>query len=112
MSLQAFVFFSASCTLPAGVGCAVLPFAIHRDKKIWGPDADSFSPDRFLPEHCAARHPCAFIPFSFGARNCIGKNFIYLRVLPHYYCYTIILSKLLNWNVAKPQPRTKAIGTS
>ncbi|KOB72589.1 Cytochrome P450 CYP4AU1, partial [Operophtera brumata] len=61
----------ASCTLPAGVGCAVLPFVIHRDKTIWGPDADSFSPDRFLPEHCAARHPCAFIPFSFGARNCI-----------------------------------------
>ncbi|KAJ0174625.1 hypothetical protein K1T71_009733 [Dendrolimus kikuchii] len=65
----------STCTLPAGVGCAVLPFVIHRLKSIWGSDADDFNPDRFLPENCAKRHPCSFIPFSFGSRNCIGRHF-------------------------------------
>ncbi|KAL0821796.1 hypothetical protein ABMA28_005208 [Loxostege sticticalis] len=65
----------SNVTLPAGVGCAVAPFVMHRSKRLWGPDADCFNPDRFLPEHSAKRHPCAFIPFSFGARNCIGRHF-------------------------------------
>lgn len=63
----------ATCTVPAGVGCAVLPFFMHRSKRIWGPDADIFNPDRFLPEASLKRHPCSYIPFSYGARNCIGK---------------------------------------
>ncbi|CAG9788742.1 unnamed protein product [Diatraea saccharalis] len=62
-------------TLPAGVGCAVATFVMHRSKNLWGPDADSFDPDRFLPENSVNRHPCAFIPFSFGSRNCIGRHF-------------------------------------
>ncbi|XP_039756608.1 cytochrome P450 4c3-like [Pararge aegeria] len=65
----------STCTVPAGVGCAVLPFAMHRSKRIWGPDADTFNPDRFLPEASAKRHPCSYIPFSYGARNCIGRHF-------------------------------------
>ncbi|CAG9111898.1 unnamed protein product [Plutella xylostella] len=65
----------SNCTVPAGVGCAILPFVMHRCKKIWGPDVDSFNPDRFLPANSVKRHPCAFIPFSFGSRNCIGRHF-------------------------------------
>ncbi|XP_060804887.1 cytochrome P450 4C1 [Amyelois transitella] len=65
----------SSITLPPGISCAVVPFAMHRSKKLWGPDVDDFNPDRFLPENCANRHPCAFIPFSYGARNCIGRHF-------------------------------------
>ncbi|XP_041982348.1 cytochrome P450 4c3-like [Aricia agestis] len=65
----------STCTVPAGVGCAVTPFVMHRSKKLWGPDADEFIPDRFLPENSATRHPCTFIPFSHGTRNCIGRHF-------------------------------------
>ncbi|XP_045522476.1 cytochrome P450 4c3-like isoform X1 [Pieris brassicae] len=65
----------STCTVPAGVGCAILPFILHRSKKIWGPDAEDFNPDRFLPENSVNRHPCSFIPFSYGARNCIGRHF-------------------------------------
>ncbi|XP_075980701.1 cytochrome P450 4C1-like [Anticarsia gemmatalis] len=70
----------STCTLPAGVGCAFIPTVMHRSKKIWGPDADSFNPDRFLPENCASRHPCAFLPFSYGPRNCIGRHFGFLAM--------------------------------
>ncbi|XP_012550688.1 cytochrome P450 4c3 isoform X2 [Bombyx mori] len=62
-------------TLPAGIGAVVGPFAIHRSKSVWGPDADEFDPDRFLPERSLNRHPAAFLPFSHGSRNCIGRNF-------------------------------------
>ncbi|XP_059052593.1 cytochrome P450 4c3-like [Achroia grisella] len=62
-------------TLPAGTGAVVAAFAMHRSEAIWGPTANEFDPDRFLPERSVGRHPAAFVPFSYGTRNCIGRNF-------------------------------------
>ncbi|KPI96980.1 Cytochrome P450 4c3 [Papilio xuthus] len=62
-------------TLPAGTSAVVGSFAVHRSKVEWGPNADEFDPDRFLPERSVGRHPAAFLPFSYGPRNCIGRNF-------------------------------------
>lgn len=47
----------------------------HHNKKVWGEDADEFRPERFTKEECDKRDSFAFIPFSAGARNCIGFNF-------------------------------------
>ncbi|CAH2261599.1 jg13658 [Pararge aegeria aegeria] len=62
-------------TIPVGVGAVVGAFAIHRSVDEWGSNANEFDPDRFLPERSDNRHPAAFIPFSYGSRNCIGRNF-------------------------------------
>ncbi|XP_045451149.1 cytochrome P450 4c3-like [Melitaea cinxia] len=62
-------------TIPSGVGAVVGAFALHRSQAIWGSTANEFDPDRFLPENSIDRHPAAFIPFSYGSRNCIGRNF-------------------------------------
>lgn len=60
-------------TLPAGLSVALLIYGMHRNPSVY-PDPDVYKPERFLPEQSAGRHPYAFLPFSAGPRNCIGKT--------------------------------------
>ena len=61
--------------MPAGVTVALVFYAIHHNPLIY-PDPEIFKPERFFPENSIGRHPYAFIPFSAGPRNCIGKLFL------------------------------------
>ena len=65
--------------------------AIHTDPENFK-DPMTFKPERFLQKtnslHGTVRHPFAFIPFSAGARNCIGQKFAMMEM-------KIILSLLL-----------------
>ena len=54
-------------TFPEGTILSVPTYTIHRDKKIWGNDADSFNPDRWL-ERDRATLEKSFNTFSFGPR--------------------------------------------
>lgn len=58
--------------IPKGTEICMSAFAMHRRKEDWGPNPETFDPDRFLPENSANRHPYSYIPFSSGIRNCIG----------------------------------------
>lgn len=53
----------------------VLLPALHRDRKIWGDEAEKFNPDNFTPEREAQLPPNAYKPFGNGQRACIGRQF-------------------------------------
>ncbi|XP_047069799.1 cytochrome P450 709B2-like [Lolium rigidum] len=62
--------------VPEGTALAIPIATIHRDKEVWGEDADEFKPLRFEKGvTMAAKHPKALLSFSSGPRSCIGQNF-------------------------------------
>ncbi|KAF8374288.1 hypothetical protein PRIPAC_80717 [Pristionchus pacificus] len=67
-------FECGSYTLPRGTTVNICPIAIHRNEMNFE-NAQSFDPDRFLPERSVNRHAFDYIPFSAGPRNCIGQRF-------------------------------------
>jgi cytochrome P450 len=48
--------------------------AMHRSVRIWGPDVDSFKPERFMPENVDKLPSDGYRPFEKGPRNCIGQE--------------------------------------
>lgn len=65
---------------PKGTQVLMSISTIHRLEKYWGPDANKFNPDNFLPENVAKRNPFNYIPFSAGVRSCIGQKFAMLSL--------------------------------
>jgi len=86
--------------VPEGTYASIATFSLHRDQRYFSPSPDTFIPDRWLPTSSPEppkltnvgperRHnPDAFIPFSAGPANCIGKNLAYqeMRML---LCYVL-----------------------
>jgi cytochrome P450 len=70
--------------IPKGTSI-VIPFtAIHRDKSIWGDDADVFNPDRWMPDEKSGSTRVTnggvtsnfgVMSFLHGPRSCIGEAF-------------------------------------
>jgi cytochrome P450 len=69
-------------TIPKGTMIFVPIVAINCDETIWGPDVDSFNPDRWekLPD-TASNY--SYLTFGQGPRTCIGRRFaeIEMKVL-------------------------------
>ncbi|KAM4066854.1 cytochrome p450 [Hirsutella rhossiliensis] len=56
-------------------------YTLHHSMDIWGPDADSFVPERWDPRtRLTSRQRAAFMPFSTGPRACIGRNLAELEL--------------------------------
>ncbi|MGQ4387717.1 cytochrome P450 [Streptomyces sp. SAS_270] len=58
-----------------GAWALVLTAMLHRDREVWGEDAEQFDPDRFDAKAVRARPAHTFKPFGTGARACIGRQF-------------------------------------
>ncbi|KAK7034585.1 hypothetical protein VNI00_012216 [Paramarasmius palmivorus] len=65
--------------IPEGTQVHVPPHTVHRNPSHFFPEPENFVPTRWLGSDSTnikrqAHNPDAFIPFSFGPENCIGKN--------------------------------------
>ncbi len=58
--------------IPHGSTLLISIWGMHRGPA-WGPEADRFDPDRWLPERNPPRH--AYMPFAAGRHTCIGMHF-------------------------------------
>ncbi|KZT08063.1 cytochrome P450 [Laetiporus sulphureus 93-53] len=61
--------------IPEGTAVYVPPYALHRDPRYFSPDTNKFWPERWLiiDDPTVITNRDAFIPFSSGPANCIGK---------------------------------------
>ncbi|CAB3222104.1 unnamed protein product [Arctia plantaginis] len=59
-------------TLPAGTSLVIPIHHLHRDPQYWE-DPWTIKPERFLPENVKKRDPNAFVPFSLGPMDCLGR---------------------------------------
>ncbi|KAK3943388.1 Pisatin demethylase [Diplogelasinospora grovesii] len=66
---------------PGGTSLAVNGWVLHRDKDIFGQDADNFRPERWLEdEERAKRMERYMFQFGGGSHVCIGRNLALLEI--------------------------------
>ena len=61
-------------TLPVGAQIAVVPFAMHRNRRFWK-EPERFRPERWLDGETRNLPRYAYMPFGGGHRVCIGNHF-------------------------------------
>lgn len=76
-------------TLPAGTYVQITHLPRHINPAYWGPDAESFNPDREFTDneawggsafHASNPSSARFSPFTFAPRECLGKNFAQMEM--------------------------------
>ncbi|XP_037815493.1 uncharacterized protein LOC119606164 [Lucilia sericata] len=65
---------NSSYVIEKGTTISIPVAAIHYDADYYE-NPEKFDPSRFEPQEVEKRHPCAYLPFGDGPRNCIGSRF-------------------------------------
>lgn len=67
--------------LPKGVEVFFFPYLTHRDERLFS-NAECFEPQRWLGEQAKSSSPesAGWMPFSLGARNCVGSRMALLEL--------------------------------
>jgi cytochrome P450 len=96
----------ASFVIPEGTAVNVPPYTMHRDPRYFSPDPDRFMPERWLAgddDPTFVVNQNAFIPFSTGPANCIGKNvaMLEMRMVLAYAIQTFKISFVEGYNPAR-----------
>ncbi|KAL4987378.1 cytochrome P450 [Aspergillus falconensis] len=85
--------------IPGGTRVAMNPWAVHRDRDVFGPDADTWRPERWLEgEEKAKSLYNSLLTFGGGHRSCLGKNISYLEI------YKLVPSVLLRYEIELAEP--------
>ncbi|KAF7316593.1 Fatty acid hydroxylase [Mycena chlorophos] len=81
VSLEDTTLGSGKYAIKRGTPIRVMVWEMHRDRKVWGDDADEFKPERMMDGKFEALPPNAWQPFGYGLRGCIGRAFAWQEVL-------------------------------
>jgi cytochrome P450 family 4 subfamily B polypeptide 1 len=80
----------AGKTMPPDSRILLIIYALHRHPDMWD-NPEEYDPERFSRENEDKIPPFAYVPFSAGSRNCIGKHFalneercILAKILHHF----------------------------
>ena len=61
--------------IPEDTQVYIPPYVLQRDPRYFPTRPDTFEPERWLDESAyAGQFATAFIPFSFGPSNCVGRH--------------------------------------
>ncbi|GJJ15360.1 hypothetical protein Clacol_009636 [Clathrus columnatus] len=74
--------------IPEGTYIQIHTYSLHRNPKYFSPDPEAFHPERWLEDGYNTDR-AAFVPFSYGPTNCIGKQ-IALLTLRKTICAMIV----------------------
>ncbi|KAK9697645.1 hypothetical protein RND81_08G050900 [Saponaria officinalis] len=75
--------------IPNGTNVWIDVVGMHHDRALWGDDVNEFKPERFDGKlYGGCKHKMGYLPFGFGGRMCIGKNYALME-------YKIVLSLIL-----------------
>ncbi|KAJ7157762.1 cytochrome P450 [Mycena filopes] len=72
-----------SFVISEGTAINIPPYTLHRDPRYFYPNPEKFMPERWLAAKDDANFTLneeAYIPFSTGPANCVGKNFALLEM--------------------------------
>ena len=94
-----------STRIPAGTIIGANPWVIHRNRTIFGPDADQWRPERWIDSDEATLKLMNRSSFAFGGgtRTCIGKNISLLEM----YKVVPALVRKFELNLAYPEKEWK-----
>ncbi|TID14283.1 pisatin demethylase / cytochrome P450 monooxygenase [Venturia nashicola] len=66
----------AGYDVPKGTAVVYSPWTMNRDPKLWGPDARTFRPERWLDvSNDNSRHSYSLLTFGGGPRRCLGEQY-------------------------------------
>jgi cytochrome P450 len=65
----------AGTPVEPGAMIVITPYVLHRHHRVWGPQADRFDPEKFMPGARERVDRYAYLPFGAGLRGCIGSIF-------------------------------------
>ncbi|PSS33072.1 Cytokinin hydroxylase [Actinidia chinensis var. chinensis] len=83
---------SDGVVIPKGTNIWIDVISLHHDRDLWGNDVYEFRPERFKDDHLygGCKHKMGFLPFGFGGRICVGRNF---TLMEYKIALTLILKK-------------------
>lgn len=84
--------------IPGDTTVYMTVYGAHRDPEVF-PDPDTYNPDRWMDPEARKRMEPYFIPFSTGARGCLGRNISYLEQM-------VVLATIVHrYEFALPSPQ-------